>query len=269
MSEKQYALPIELPQYFLLDFDFNLDSPTVTNDNGYAEIYIFGSDSKKHFRFTFEKLDAIKISRGEVLPYPVHEKKTRAWPFIYEIMNSQWLYERYLYEKKYYEGSYEFNGDVEEMKNDFKHLMFFFEQNIIEVICRGFWFEQSQIPFLRQQLNEDHPFSELAKEDTIRLQHAGLTGQIRQNPLPVNQLIDQAQYCSQKLYAFGVEINGKASMNHHVLLMRNHKGLFSSLRGHFGAEIKRFESVVALEHLEPYLKNHMEEVAERRRKKGL
>lgn len=261
------AIPIDIPKFFDLGFDLIDDHAEIHTGGTYPGIYIYGLESKKYNRFTFEKLDSIKMSRGEYLSFG--NKRQNSWGVFYEIENSEWLKERYEYEKRHYEKSYEFNGDVEDILRDYKHLYFNFGGQFIEVICRGFWCETSFEPLFGKRLIKGHPFRDIEKNNSIIIEHAGLVGHIFQNMLSQNQLIEQALYCSQKLFSFGIEVNNHINVNHVVQLMNRNDEVKSSLRGHFGAELKTFDKVAQIEDVKLLLLNYMEEVAKRKRVKGI
>jgi hypothetical protein len=48
------------------------------------------------------------------------------------------------YENKHYGKSHEFGGNVNEMLTDLKHYLFSFHDQFMEIIARGFWFEESE-----------------------------------------------------------------------------------------------------------------------------
>jgi hypothetical protein len=70
----------------------------------------FITNNDKHGRITFENLDAIKICRGEYMPYEFDWESCEDCSWIFQIENSKWLAERYGYEKECYGAAYEFGG---------------------------------------------------------------------------------------------------------------------------------------------------------------
>jgi hypothetical protein len=145
-------------------------------------------------------------------------------------------------------------------------LLFFFEDYFYEVICSGFWYEESDNKFLPSELSSNHPFKKLPKENLIEISHAGLTGHIYQSKFPTDQLQRQAKYCSQSLFGFGIEPNSYSTFILTVKLMERDGNISSSLRGYFGAEIKRFDKILQLDDVVPYVKKEMEEIVDRRNK---
>lgn len=225
----------------------------------------FTTEDDQYGRITFENLDAIKICRGEVLPHQVDYSLSDAQTWIYQIEHSQWQLERFGYENKYYGTSYEFGGNVHEMLTDFKHYLFSFHDQFIEVIARGFWFEQDNASLFGKDLTEGHPFLPLPAENPQMITVGSLKSQIRTNPKPMEQLIENARYCSQKLYQFALEFDGKASVDHTVLLSYRDGNLISTLRGYFGRQAVAFDGVASLEQILPFIETYMGEVSERRK----
>lgn len=230
----------------------------------------FETEDEQFGRITFENLDAIKVCRGEYLPYEYdynnNDSEFISW--VYRIEDSQWLLERFTYEKDKYGNSYEFGGNVNDMLTDFSHYLFHFHDEFIEVIARGFWFEKSITSLLHQPLQEGHPFYPLSDSKPKRIDAHTLTCQVRINPRPLEELIMNAQYCSQKLFQFALELEGRASVNHTVVLFYRNGKLTSSLRGYFGGQIVEFEGIATLEDVKPFIERDMLEVYERRKAMG-
>lgn len=242
-------------------------SPDVLYDESVAIYFITEDD--KYGRITFEHLDAIKICRGEYLPYEYDWDLWERDIWVYEIQNSAWQQERYHYEKKHYGSAYEFGGNVEEMLNDFKHLLFSFHDQFVEVITKGFWFEESDESLFKKPLTEGHPFLPLPFTDMQTIEAHSLVCQVRVNPKPVETLVKDSEFCSQKLYEFALDLDGKATVSNTVLLSRKDGKLISSLRGFFGRKTVDFEGVATIDQVKPYIEKYMGEVYTRRVKYGL
>jgi len=242
-------------------------SPDVYYGDEVTGIY-FSTEDDSFGRITFENLDAIRICRGEILPYSYVWEEGQIYPWIYEIENSNWLDERYTYEKKYYGDAYEFSGNVGEMKMDFKHYLFKFHDQFVEVIARGFWFEKDEVSLLKKELQEDHPLLPLPDTNADRFIKHSLCCQIRRNPKPEEILIANAQYCSQTLMEFALELDGTTSINHSLVLSYRNGKLMSVLRGYFGNQGAEFTGVANFQDVKPYLERYMYEVSERRKAMG-
>ena len=225
----------------------------------------FVTDDDQYGRITFENLDSVKICRGEVMPYKVDYSLGDRGTWVYQVENSKWQQERFDYENRYSGKSYEFGGDVNEMLTDFKHYLFSFHDQFIEVIARGFWFEKSESSLFGKKLMDGHPFLPLPEDAAERITAHSLTSQIRKNPKPKEQLVADAQFCSQKIYEFALELDGTATVDHTLLLSYRNGKLVSTLRGYFGRRGVEFDGFASLEQVIPLVENYMGEVYERRR----
>ena len=91
-----------------------VDSPSVSYGQGPASIN-FRTRDERWARVTFEKLDSIRVSRGEYPPYATDPKQDVPHGWVSVVSHSSWLRERYEYEKRHYGSAYMFDGDVDEM----------------------------------------------------------------------------------------------------------------------------------------------------------
>lgn len=259
MNQTEYALGITVP----IEADYVL-SPTVLYDDELTGIY-FNTEDEQYGRITFSNLDAIRVCRGEYLPYPDDWTEDKEVPWVYVVQHSKWQMERYRYEKSHYGRAYEFGGDVEDMRTDFKHYIFKFHDQFVEVIARGFWWEKDTNSLMNQPLQVGHPFLNLPTDEATLHQAHGLTTQITKNTLPIDVLIEHTQYCSQKLYQFALILEGTASVDNTVSIVNKDGKTQSELRGYFGRKAQTFDGIPTLEEILPYIENYMSEVAERRR----
>ena len=120
----------------------SVEGPTVAYGAGPASIN-FVTQDERWGRVTFEKLDSLRVSRGEYEPYPSDWKEGDPVHWVSVVAPSPWLRERYGYEKRHYSQAYEFGGDVDEMLRDFSHYVFSFHDQFVEVLCAGIWFESA------------------------------------------------------------------------------------------------------------------------------
>ncbi len=246
--------------------DFVL-SPDVFYGDEQTGIY-FQTEDEQHGRITFENLDALKICRGENLPFVDNWEEGQKYPWVYKIENSKWLKERFDYENENYGSSYEFGGNVNEMQTDFSHYVFKFHDQFVEAIARGFWFEQDKISLFKRELQVGHPFLNLPDSNAEKFVSHNLTCQIRTNSTPEHKLISDAKFCSQKLIEFALELDGKVSVNNSLILSFRNGKLISSLRGYFGKQIVEFDGIAKFEDAKPYIDKYMNEVYERRKAMG-
>lgn len=227
-------------------------------------IYFVTSPNDQYGRITFENLDAVKICRGEYMPYQIDYSLVDRGVWIFQIENSAWKKERFKYEHRYYGKSYEFGGNVNEMLTDFKHYLFSFHDQFIEIIARGFWFEESEQSLFKKGLMEGHPFLQLPLENTEIISACSLKTFVRKNPKSQEQLLHDAAYCSQKIFEFAIDEN--ANVQNTVLLSYRNGKPISTLRGYFGRQEVEFDGFASLEQCTPFIENYMKEVYERRNK---
>jgi hypothetical protein len=246
--------------------DFVLD-PDVFYGDELTGIY-FQTPDEQFGRITFENLDALKICRGENLPFSDDWKEGQAFPWVYKVENSNWLKDRYNYEKSNYGSSYEFGGNVNEMLTDFSHYVFKFHDQFVEVIARGFWFEQDKTSLFKRELQAGHPFLNLPDNNIEKFVSHNLTCQVRVNSKPPEKLVLDAKFCSQKLLEFALELDGKASVDNSLILSYRNGKLISSLRGYFGKEIIEFDGIAKLTDVKSYIDKYIGEVYERRKAMG-
>jgi len=246
--------------------DFVL-SPDVFYGDQLTGIY-FQTEDEEYGRITFENLDALKICRGENLPYVDNWDEGQKYPWIYKIENSKWLKERFDYENENYGSSYEFGRDVNEMLTDFSHYVFKFHDQFVEVIARGFWFEQDKTSLFKRELQFGHPFLNLPNNSMEKFVSHNLTCQVIINSTPQDKLIADAKFCSQKLIEFALKLDGKASVNNSLILSYRNGKLISCLRGYFGKQIVEFDGVAKLADVKPYIEKYIGEVYDRRKAMG-
>lgn len=246
--------------------DFVL-SPDVFYGDELTGIY-FQTQDEQYGRITFENLDALKICRGEYLPYSDNWEDGQKFPWVYSVENSNWQRERYNYEKNNYGSSYEFGGNVNEMLTDFSHYIFKFHDQFVEVIARGFWFEQAKTSLFNKELQAGHPFLSLPDNNAEKFVANNLTCQVRTSSKRQEELISDAKFCSQKLIEFALELDGKASVSYSLILSYRNGKLISSLRGYFGKEIIEFDGIAKLTDVKPYVEKYMGEVYDRRKNNG-
>jgi hypothetical protein len=242
-------------------------SPDVYYGDEFTGIY-FQTEDEQYGRITFENLDAIKVCRGENLPYKDDWEIGQEVAWVYKVENSTWQKERFQYENANYGSSYEFGGNVNDMLTDFSHYVFKFHDQFVEVIARGFWFEKAPASLFKKPLQAGHPFLSLPEENSTKIVAHQLTCQVRVNPKSNNELIENAKYCSQKLLEFALELEGKASVNNTVIVAYRNGKLISSLRGYFGGQIVEFEGISSVQDVKPYIEKYMGEVFERRKAMG-
>ncbi|MDR0229365.1 MAG: hypothetical protein LBI72_09915 [Flavobacteriaceae bacterium] len=262
MKNEEYAIGISTPispEYVL--------TPTVLYADELTGIY-FETTDEQYGRITFFNLDAIRICRGEYLPYQDDWTEDKELCWVYEVQHSSWQVERYIYEKKHYGRAYEFGGNVNDMLTEFKHYIFSFHDQFIEVIAKGFWWEKDNKSLLNQPLQQEHPFLPLSENNATYYEAHNYKTQIRTNPLPIEQLIEQSKFCPQKLYQFALIIDQHLSIDHTVSITNTKGKIQTVLSGYFGKKEVTFEGITSLETILPYIDTYILEVVERRKAMG-
>jgi hypothetical protein len=246
----------------------SIDGPIVSYGDGPTSINFVTSDAQWG-RVTFEKLDSIRVARGEYEPHEVDWKDGDPRSWVYVLAHSPWLRERYEYEKRHYGTNYEFCGDVDEMLRDYSHYVFSFHDQFVEVICAGIWFETAERCIGNREPDSSHPLLDLTTSSVIdRIEGSGIACQVRGNPRKLDDLVRDAALCSQKLLQFAAELDGSASVSW-TLDLRVRAGLAQSrLRGYFGNVEKRYEGIATLADVRPDIEGWLRDVAARRRAMG-
>ncbi len=85
------------------------------------------------------------------------------------------------------------------------------------------------------------------------------------NPIDTDNLIQNTQYCPQKLIEFAVEFEGKYSVSQTLVIMQRKDRLISVLSQFIGQPEFEKEGVATFEEIKPIVDKYIGEVAERRR----
>ena len=260
---KQEAHPLEVP--LIAD---SVEAPIVQYGGGMTAIH-FATANGLWGRVTFDRLDSIKVSRGEYEPFPPASGQGGRFPWVTTVSNSRWLQERYEYEKKHYGRSYNFCGNVDEMLTEFSHYVFNFHDQFVEVLSAGIWFESAANMLTSDELNSDHPLRGLRDvAPSEKFTEAGITCQVRRNPLSANELMRRAVFCSQPILEVASELDGHVGTDW-SLTLRVRDGIIKIfLRNYFGNRVASFENVPDLLTIRPRIDNWLRDVRDRRRKIG-
>lgn len=220
-------------------------------------------------RVTFEHLDSIRVSRGEYDPYPSDWKPGDQLHWVSEVVPSPWLLERYEYEKMHYGPAYEFNGDVDEMLRDFSHYVFRFHDQFVEALSSGIWLERLDESRDSEKVSATHPLRALPRPTKPDLIEAyGMVCEIWPNTRPMDQILEDAKLCSQKLLQFALVLDSVQDISWTLAVRVRHGKVRSSLRPSFGSVRANFEGVASLEHVRPHVESWLQEVMERRKRLG-
>ena len=229
----------------------------------------FLTNDDRWARLTFEHLDSIRVSRGEYAPYPSDWKPGDQIYWISEVVPSPWLVERYEYEKRHYGQAYEFNGDVNEILRDFSHYVFTFHDQFVEALSCGIWLERFDESSDSESMTATHPLRALPRPTTPDLIEAhGMTCEIWPNTRPMDQILEDATLCSQKLLQFALVLDSVQNISWTLAVRVRHGRIRSSLRPSIGSVRVMFDGVASLEHVRPHVESWLREVMERRKRMG-
>jgi hypothetical protein len=262
-NQPQFAYPLEVP--LVAD---SVDSPVVQYGGPVTAIQ-FPTNDGRWGRVTFERLDSLRVSRGEHDPYPHAPEDTSEYHWVTTISNSAWLRERYEYEKRHYGTSYNFNGNVDEMLDEFSHYVFYFHDEFVEAIAAGIWFEVDDTMFGDRDLDVSHPLRGLAHlEIAERFESSGITCFVRKNPLLADEIERAAKLCSQTIIEVRAEKGGQSRPDW-FLTHRVKNGIGKSyLRSYFGNSVETYSGIPSLSEIRPRIDVWLSEVRERRRQMG-
>lgn len=260
---KQLAHRLEVP----LNAD-SADSPIVQYGDEMTAIH-FTTDDARWGRITFERLDSIKVSRGEYEPFPPAPSDAETFNWVTIISNSSWLRERYEYEKEHYGSAYNFGGSVDEMLHEYYHYVFSFHDQFVEVIASGIWFESDGEMLGNREPDANHPLKGIGHlEPDERFEASGIVCQVRRNPLSNDELKRRARLCSQTLIEVGTELDGTVSTSW-TLTYRVRNGIEKSyLRSYFGNSVESYDGIPPFSVIRPTIDQWLSEVRDRRREKG-
>jgi hypothetical protein len=209
------------------------------------------------------------VSRGEYEPFPSAPGEEHSFHWVTTISNSVWLQERYEYEKKHYSNAYNFGGDVEEMLTHYDHYVFSFHDQFVEAIAAGIWFETDDSMLAERDLARDHPLRGLKDiEPSEKFEEAGITCQVRRNPLSEEELKGRALLCSQTVMEVAAELDGRVGVDWSVTLRSRNGACKAYLRDYFGNRVSTFDDIPELSLIRPAIDNWLREVRDRRRKMG-
>lgn len=246
----------------------SVGGPIVTYGDGPASINFLTTD-QRWGRVTFEKLDSIRISRGEYGPHPTDWQQGDPSHWVSVVSPSHWLLERYEYEKLHYGQAYEFGGDVEEMLRDFSHYVFSFHDEFVEAISSGIWFETADECIGQREPGDHHPLLDLpAPAEPESFVAHGIVCQIRRNLRPVREILRDAELCSQKMLQFAAELDGSASVSWTLAVRVRDGKARSHLKSYFGKVEESYDGVATLENVRPRVQEWLREVRDRRRQMG-
>jgi hypothetical protein len=244
-----------------------VDSPLLVYPTGGSPWLAYPHRDEEHFvRASFDRWDALRVSRGEYPPYAL----SRGRSCLRIVENSGWLQERYAYEVRHYGKAYRFGGDVKEMLEEFEHFLFLFHDEFVEVIAGGVCFEISSSPFDLNTSVTKPGLEELSEAFTSeRFEEHGIRVQLRKDPRPQAELLAASHLCDQSLYQLALELDGEARVTHRLTIRTRRGEIKSRWRSFFGRVEASFNGLLDDPRaLRPLIERYAREVAERRRQLG-
>lgn len=244
--------------------------PTVVYDySGEASLQYTADEEKGHVRVMFEGFDALRVCRGKHLPYRAVRKKGMPGSRVYLVDHSHWLKERHAYEAEHSRDRHESGGNVDELLTEHEHYLFAFHDQYVEVLARGIWFEWGKRRFARGAPSPQHPLAALPPSAvTHRFTVAGLKCQVRTNPLPMDELLRLARYCSQPLFHLVLEADALGSVWMRMDVRVRRGEVRSTWRNQVGTARASFPGVATQEQVKALAEAELREVARRRKELG-
>ena len=246
----------------------SVDSPIVHYGDSMTAIH-FTTNDGRWGRITFDRLDSLRVSRGEYEPFPSHPDDPDAFHWVTTISNSAWLQERYEYEKLHYGSAYNFGGHVDEMLDEYFHYVFHFHDEFVEAIAAGIWLEVDDTMLGAREMDIPHPLKGLAHLDVAEhFESSGIRCFVRRNPMSSDELDRAAALCSQTVLEIGAELDGSSTPSW-FLTRRMRKGIGKSyLRDYWGNVVKTYTDPLSLADIRPHIDQWLSEVRERRKQMG-
>lgn len=259
----------QLAQFHKVPLDADPVAPPIVHYGEPITAIHFETKDERWGRVTFERLDSLKVSRGEFYPfaYPPTEPPEFSW--VATISNTAWLRARYEYEKQHYGGNYNFNRNVDEMLEEYSHYVFSFHDEFVEAIAAGIWFEAGETFLGDQPLEPSHPLKGLSHLGPSEyFESSGIQGFVRRNPLSNEDIDRAAALCSQTVFEIGAVLDGRSSTSWSVTRRVKNGMPRSYLRNYFHNSVQSFEGIPTLAEVRPQIDQWFSEVRERRRKMG-
>lgn len=245
-----------------------VESPIIHYGNPIRAIH-FETKDARWGRVTFERLDSLKVSRGEFYPFTHPDTDISDYSWVTTISNSVWLRERYEYEKRCYGTAYRFNGNVDEMLDEYSHYVFSFHDEFVEVIAAGVWFEVGDTFPGDQPIEPSHPLKGLSHLKPIEhFESSGISGFVRRNPMSNEEIDRAAELCSQTVFEVGAELDGGSTTSWSVTRRVKNGVPKSYLRNYFHNSVQSFDGIPTFADIRPQIDQWFSEVRERRRKMG-
>jgi hypothetical protein len=240
----------------------SVESPEVRFGDRRTDLLVWLDEPGSRGRVTFEGFDAIRVCRGEYLPYPddwTPDAGGRC-PWVYEVDNSRWLRERHGYEMRHYRTP---------LLEEYVHYLFHFHDEYVELIAKGIWIEK----VANERVDEppaEHPLYDLSKTlpgESFVVDRIACV--VRHNPLPASELLERSRLCSQSLFQYFMTLDGGTSPSYAARLRTLRGRSVTRLRGGlFYPDQITADGVGDERRFRPAFEQYMREVAQRRREMG-
>lgn len=229
-------------------------------DQAYTAIYFEVAARGGLGRVTFEGLDAIRGSRGEILPYQAAgQRKAGDWVFVVD--GSAWLGERHGYEVSHY---------ATPLLDTHQHYLFRFHDEFIEAIAEGIWFDHAdrRDPFASPASHPLRRFGlDLPGERFISA--SGIEWELRRSPRADNDLIYGSRYCSQRVFQLNMLLDGDNREAASIWIRTTNGVLMSRLIPSWSGEMGHLTGFAQPDDFSEQWETYLEEVAQHRRQKGM
>jgi hypothetical protein len=210
-------------------------------------------------RVTFESLDAVRVCRGEHMPYP-YAVPFAGGDWVYEISDSSWLLERHTYEFEHYKTP---------LIGSYRHYLFSFHDEYIEAIAEGIWLDRPE-PASCPVPAPDHPLARLDRHPPREIQQSasGIVWELRCSPRDDAALLEGSKLCSQRLYQFNLVFDGQSRESASVWLRTVDGRTTSRMDRTWAGAVGSRDGLAALEDFLVCWEGHVATVAARRRAMG-
>ena len=151
------------------------------------------------------------------------------------------------------------------MLSDFKHYVFKFHDEFIEVLAKGFWFEKSEKSLKNKPLQETHPYLPLNRNIKEEFNYEGVNYIVIKTQIDTKTLSENAFYYEQKLVEIHLELDQKYSLYKTLYLQRRSNKLISTLNSSFAKEKVIREGIATFEEIKELIEESIREIIQRRK----
>lgn len=206
-------------------------------------------------RVTFEGLDSIRTSRGELAPYD-DGNDFSSW--VYVVTASEWLAERHAYEWTHYETP---------LLDSHQHYVFRFHDDYVEALASGIWLDTPAEDALK--IGVEHPLAGVSASSLREVgSSSGLTWELTRTTRSDDELLEDARLCSQPLFEFSLVLDGKRGGGSTCWLRSRDDVAVSRLTRAWTGEFAAVPGIARPEQVMESWEKYCREVADRRKAMG-